>query len=176
MKKENSVQSFFSMTFGCILLSLGIYFFKIPNGFATGGVTGIGTILAKITPISPSTWIWFLNILLLFVGFLFLGKQCTVVGKGIAADLGELIQQCLDGEFFLFLTADVEDDFALVHHDQTVAVGNCIAHVVGYHHGHQVVFLDDLFRQGEYLFGSAGIQRGSMLVQQKQLGLFERSH
>ena len=75
MKKGNSVKSFFSMTFGCILLSLGIYFFKIPNGFATGGVTGIGTILAKITPISPSTWIWFLNILLLFVGFLFLGKQ-----------------------------------------------------------------------------------------------------
>lgn len=75
MKKENSVKSFFSMTFGCILLSLGIYFFKIPNGFATGGVTGIGTILSKITPISPGVWIWVLNILLLFVGFLFLGKQ-----------------------------------------------------------------------------------------------------
>ena len=60
------------MTLGCILLSLGIYFFKIPNGFATGGVTGIGTILAKITPISPGVWIWILNILLLFVGFLFL--------------------------------------------------------------------------------------------------------
>lgn len=75
MKKENNIKNFFAMTLGCILLSLGIYFFKIPNGFATGGVTGIGTILAKITPISPGVWIWLLNILLLFVGFLFLGKQ-----------------------------------------------------------------------------------------------------
>lgn len=62
------------MTIGCILLAIGVYFFKIPNGFATGGVTGIGTVLAAITPLSPGTWIWILNIALLFVGFLFLGK------------------------------------------------------------------------------------------------------
>ena len=72
MKK---VKSFFVMTMGCVLLAIGVYFFKIPNGFATGGVTGIGTILAKITPISPGTWIWGLNIFLLIMGFIFLGKQ-----------------------------------------------------------------------------------------------------
>ncbi|MDO5478662.1 MAG: YitT family protein, partial [Clostridia bacterium] len=38
------------MTAGCILLALGVFFFKIPNGFATGGVTGIATVLAKIIP------------------------------------------------------------------------------------------------------------------------------
>lgn len=68
-------KSFMMMTLGCILLSVGVYFFKIPNGFATGGVTGIGTILAKITPISPGTWIWGLNVFLLVLGFIFLGKQ-----------------------------------------------------------------------------------------------------
>lgn len=62
------------MTIGCILLAIGVYFFKIPNGFATGGVTGIGTILAKLTPISPGAWIWVLNIVLLLLGFIFLGK------------------------------------------------------------------------------------------------------
>ena len=72
MKK---VKSFFVMTMGCVLLAIGVYFFKIPNGFATGGVTGIGTILAKITPISPGTWIWGLNVFLLIMGFIFLGKQ-----------------------------------------------------------------------------------------------------
>lgn len=75
MKKINN---FIIMTMGCILLAVGVYFFKIPNGFATGGVTGIGTILAKITPISPGTWIWGLNIVLLILGFIFLGK-----GNGI---------------------------------------------------------------------------------------------
>ena len=71
MKK---LKAFFLMTAGCILLAVGVYFFKIPNGFATGGVTGIGTILAKITPISAGVWIWGLNIGLLLVGFVFLGK------------------------------------------------------------------------------------------------------
>ena len=55
------------MNAGLILLSLGVYFFKIPNGFATGGVTGIGTILAPFTPISAGMWIWILNIALLVV-------------------------------------------------------------------------------------------------------------
>lgn len=63
------------MTLGCVLLALGVYFFKIPNGFATGGVTGIGTILGKLTPITPGLWIWILNIVLLLLGFLFLGKE-----------------------------------------------------------------------------------------------------
>lgn len=72
MKK---LQNFLIMTLGCILLATGVYFFKIPNGFATGGVTGIGTVLARITPITPGVWIWGLNIALLLLGFLFLGKQ-----------------------------------------------------------------------------------------------------
>ena len=60
---------------GIILLAMGVYFFKIPNGFSTGGVTGIGTILAAVTPISAGLWIWILNISLLIVGFIFLGKE-----------------------------------------------------------------------------------------------------
>lgn len=75
MKK---IKNFMVMTMGCVLLAVGVYFFKIPNGFATGGVTGIGTVLAKITPISPGAWIWVLNIALLLLGFIFLGK-----GNGI---------------------------------------------------------------------------------------------
>lgn len=78
MKKANRIKKYIAMTLGCILLSLGIYFFKIPNGFATGGVTGIGTILAKITPISPGIWIWGLNVLLLVMGFVILGKGNAV--------------------------------------------------------------------------------------------------
>lgn len=73
MKK---IKTFLMMTLGCILLAIGVYFFKIPNGFATGGVTGIGTILAKIIPgITAGAWIWILNIALLILGFIFLGSK-----------------------------------------------------------------------------------------------------
>ncbi len=75
MTKNKKILNFITMNIGCILLSFGVYFFKIPNGFATGGVTGIGTILAKITPITAAVWIWGLNIGLLLLGFIFLGKQ-----------------------------------------------------------------------------------------------------
>ena len=75
MKK---IKSLIIMNLGCILLSMGVYFFKIPNGFSTGGVTGIGTILSQLTPLSAGLWIWILNILLLFVGFIFLGRSTPV--------------------------------------------------------------------------------------------------
>lgn len=75
MTKKSKYKSFLLMNLGCILLAAGVYFFKIPNGFATGGVTGIGTILGNITPVSPGAWIWILNIGLLLLGFIFLGRQ-----------------------------------------------------------------------------------------------------
>jgi len=76
--KNRGLKNFAYMNLGCILLAAGVYFFKIPNGFATGGVTGIGTILGKLSPITPAVWIWILNIALLLLGFLFLGKQNTI--------------------------------------------------------------------------------------------------
>lgn len=78
MKFKKSIITVKSLLFlhvGIVLLSIGIYFFKIPNGFSTGGVTGIGTILGKITPISSGIWIWILNIALLILGFVILGKK-----------------------------------------------------------------------------------------------------
>lgn len=75
---KNKVKSFVIMNIGIVLLSVGVYFFKIPNGFSTGGVTGIGTILGKLTSITPAMWIWILNISLLLVGFVFLGKKTGI--------------------------------------------------------------------------------------------------
>lgn len=71
-------KKFLLMNIGCVLLSVGVYFFKIPNGFVTGGVTGIGTIFAAVTPISAGAWIWILNISLLVLGFILLGKDTGI--------------------------------------------------------------------------------------------------
>ena len=72
MKK---IKEFLMMNLGMVLLATGVYFFKIPNGFSTGGVTGIGTVLSGITFISAGTWIWLLNIALLILGFIIFGKE-----------------------------------------------------------------------------------------------------
>lgn len=77
-RKMKDFKNFLIMNLGCVALAMGVYFFKIPNGFATGGVTGIGTLLAKITPLSAGIWIWGLNILFLLLGFIFLGKKTGI--------------------------------------------------------------------------------------------------
>ena len=75
MPVKNSTNQFLIMTLGTVLLTVGVYFFKIPNGFSTGGVSGIGTILGKVTTISPAKWISIINIALLIFGFIFLGRE-----------------------------------------------------------------------------------------------------
>ncbi len=39
LSKEN-IKTFFIINAGVFLLSLGVYFFKFPNNFTTGGVSG----------------------------------------------------------------------------------------------------------------------------------------
>lgn len=69
------IKAYLMITLGTLLLTMGVYFFKIPNGFATGGVSGIGTILGASAPIlSAAQWIMGINILLLVLGFFILGK------------------------------------------------------------------------------------------------------
>lgn len=70
------IKAYLWITLGTVLLTAGVYFFKIPNGFVTGGVSGIGTVLGKMTPmITSAQWILIINVLLLALGFAFLGKM-----------------------------------------------------------------------------------------------------
>ncbi len=66
------------MTVGTVLVAGGVYFFKAPNHFATGGVSGISIILAKFVPLNQSTLVMIINAALIVLGFIFLGKGCTI--------------------------------------------------------------------------------------------------
>lgn len=56
-------------------MAIGIYFFKFPNNFSFGGVTGFAVISARMLPISASLFSFLANILLLLLGICFLGKS-----------------------------------------------------------------------------------------------------
>lgn len=73
-----TIKSYLWISFGTVLLTAGVYFFKIPNGFSTGGVSGIGTLLGKLTPLSPAMWISFLTIFCLIISFAVLGKTTGI--------------------------------------------------------------------------------------------------
>jgi len=73
--KRNSLREWMMITFGVIVMVIGIYFFKFPNHFSTGGVTGIGVVLGHYFPgMTPATFVSIFNIFLLIIGFLVLGK------------------------------------------------------------------------------------------------------
>ncbi len=82
MKKAlPSLKTFAIMNFGIALMSIGIYFFKTPNGFATGGVSGLSIILANMLPfpITQATYMLIINVLLLIVGVIVLGSKCGIL-------------------------------------------------------------------------------------------------
>ncbi len=73
---KSLIKDFFLINVGLILVGIGICLFKIPNNFATGGVSGLAIITSSFFPnldVGPIMLI--INICLVLVGFLFLGKD-----------------------------------------------------------------------------------------------------
>ena len=67
------------MTLGTLILAAGIYFFKYPNNFAMGGVSGLSVVLGSVIPfITPAQIVTALNILYLLIGFFFLGRKIGI--------------------------------------------------------------------------------------------------
>lgn len=74
-KKGFSLKEFALINIGVLVLVTGIYFFKFPNHFSTGGVSGIAVVLGGLLPqFKPAALAFIINMLLLGVGFLFFGK------------------------------------------------------------------------------------------------------
>lgn len=72
---QAKIKNFLLITLGTVLTAVGIYFFKFPNNFSTGGVSGISILLGKLVPfLSPAVSMWVINLILLLIGFLFFGR------------------------------------------------------------------------------------------------------
>lgn len=71
------IKEYALITFGVLLVVIGVYFFKFPNNFSIGGVTGIAIILSKSIggSLSSGTIVLVINVILLFVGYFYLGKS-----------------------------------------------------------------------------------------------------
>ncbi|HIT10457.1 MAG TPA: YitT family protein [Candidatus Onthousia faecigallinarum] len=72
------IRSFFFLTIGAILAAYALEAFLIPNTILDGGVTGVSTILTKVTGVPLSFFILILNIPFVCVGYLNLGRGFLV--------------------------------------------------------------------------------------------------
>ncbi len=73
-KIRYTVMEYGIITLASVLLVVGVYFFKFPNNFSFGGVTGVALLLSKMFGGLASTYNFVINMVLLLFGFLFLGR------------------------------------------------------------------------------------------------------
>ena len=68
---------FGELNLGLILTAVGIVYFKNPNHFAFGGTSGLSILLADLFPkINVGGFMWIINLVLVVLGFVFLGVKC----------------------------------------------------------------------------------------------------
>ena len=82
-QRKRSVLRWVILIFGIIMMSCSVYFFQTPNDFTLGGIAGIAVILESfIKPLAPfftqGVIMAIINVALLIIGLIILGKQCTV--------------------------------------------------------------------------------------------------
>lgn len=81
MENQNTlwtrIKEYLFITIGVELVVIGVYFFKFPNNFSIGGVTGIAIILSSIfgDAVSTGTIVLVINLILLVIGFFFVDRS-----------------------------------------------------------------------------------------------------
>lgn len=66
------------ITISIFIMAVGVYFFKFPNHFSFGGVTGLSPVISCLTDCSASGFTFLANMGLLVLGFLFLGASVGI--------------------------------------------------------------------------------------------------
>ena len=78
MKKNKTLYRLYDLlmlTIGVAIVSASLFFFMIPSNLAIGSITGLAVILNKFIPLPISVLTMIMNVVLLIIGFLFIGKD-----------------------------------------------------------------------------------------------------
>ena len=72
---SRTLKEYTLITAAVLIMDIGIYVFKFPNNFSFGGVSGMAVVFSKFSSFSASQINLIINLILLVVGFAFLGKN-----------------------------------------------------------------------------------------------------
>lgn len=81
-KRKRTALKWVLLNVGILMMSASVYFFQTPNNFTLGGVAGIAILLANVINVeffSQAVIMAIINVFLLILGLVILGKQCTVL-------------------------------------------------------------------------------------------------
>lgn len=72
---KNKIKYFALLTSSTLVMAIGTYFFKFANNFTFGGITGLAVLVAKTGFMSASDFTFIMNMILLVIGFIVLGRK-----------------------------------------------------------------------------------------------------
>lgn len=73
--KKNLVYEYALISFATFVIAVAVYFFLIPSKVVIGSISGLAIVIAELLPLSISMITMILNVILLVIGFLLLGKE-----------------------------------------------------------------------------------------------------
>ena len=73
--KKNLVYEYALISFATFVIAAAVYFFLIPSKVVIGSISGLAIVIAELVPLSISMITMILNVILLVIGFLLLGKE-----------------------------------------------------------------------------------------------------
>lgn len=75
MKMKITLKEFLMMLAGMFLMSLAIYYVMMPDNLVLGSLSGLVLVLVNFIPVKVSTLTLILNVILLIIGYVFIGKE-----------------------------------------------------------------------------------------------------
>ena len=75
MKVKETILDFLIITFATALVAAAVFFFMLPSNVSVGSVAALAMVLANFIPLSVATLTMLMNVVLLILGFLLIGKE-----------------------------------------------------------------------------------------------------
>ena len=75
MNKKGIAKQIIEITIAMLIVSAAVYFFMVPSGIVVGSISGLAMVLSELLNMPMSGITFILNVILLVVGFIFIGKE-----------------------------------------------------------------------------------------------------
>ncbi len=85
-KKQQAAWGVIQVILGSLIVAISFNLFLLPNGIASGGVSGVSILVQRLTGITPAISQWALNIPLFFAGWWLIGRKFalnTLIGSAL---------------------------------------------------------------------------------------------
>ena len=75
MKVKEIIIDYLIITLATVVAASSVFFFLVPSNVSVGSVSGLAIVFANFIPLSVATLTMLMNVVLLIIGFIFIGKE-----------------------------------------------------------------------------------------------------